>query len=198
MNVVLDSPLEALPFNYVSFGILAFVNNLWPLVAVIAAALSFWRIRAAAGISNPVKKLVREDHDTSSPSPPPSCVAHVEELSAVEEKPSTSWSSPAPDVTFPLENCDGVTKGRKFVLYYEDDEGDMMAAKEEEEEECSDQSGNGGTEEWWGSWEGVLTTRTGEMGWYRCQDLTVINGNVIRLWGSAAEGFLGKVQPRLC
>ncbi|GLT98827.1 hypothetical protein SLE2022_163070 [Rubroshorea leprosula] len=191
MNVVLDSPLEALPFNYVSFGILAFVINLWPLVAVITAALSFWRIRAAAGISNPVKKLLCEDHDTSSPPPPPSCVGHVEELSAVKEEPLTSWSWPGPDVTFPLECCDGVTKGRKFVLYYEDDEGDMMAA-EEEEDECSDQSGNGGTEEWWGSWEGVLTTRRGEMEWYRYQDLTVINGNVVRLWGKCGGGILGE------
>ncbi|GLT62845.1 hypothetical protein SLA2020_354480 [Shorea laevis] len=197
MDHVLDSPLEALALNYVSFGIFSLVNNLWPLVAVITAAVSFWKIKAAAGIT-PVKKLVDD-----TPAAPPPCVNHREELlsSTMEEEEeeevaSTSCSSPAPVVTPDQSGSyDGMTKGRnKFVLYYDDDGGEVTVASEEKEywSECDD---GGMSEEWyWGSWERMLRIRTAEMGWYRYQDLTVINGNVVRLWEEGSGGTVRQVE----
>ncbi|GKV17981.1 hypothetical protein SLEP1_g28420 [Rubroshorea leprosula] len=189
MDHVLDSPLEALTFNYVSFGIFSLVNNLWPLVAVITAAVSFWKIKAAAGIT-PLKKLVDD-----TPAAPLSCVNHREKLlsSMMEEEASTSCSSPASVVTPDQSGSyDGMTKGRnKFVLYYEDDGGEMTVASEEKEYSSDCDDGGMSEERYWGSWERMLRMRTAEMGWYRYQDLTVINGNVVRLW---EEGGGGKVR----
>ncbi|PON38632.1 Transmembrane protein [Trema orientale] len=172
MNV-LDSPLEALAFNYVSLGFFTFVNNLWTWIAVITAAVSFWKIRAvgaAGGVYSVDSPPPRNDRSSNRPSAPPKS----------EEPPP-----PPAETTLALASAsghvedDGPTKRRKFTLYYEDNgeltesDGDEMVAVEE----CC------GGEEWWeGYWERALKTRLGETSWYRYQDLTELNGNVVRLW----------------
>jgi hypothetical protein len=185
MEYLLDSPLEALALNYLSVGFLTVVNNLWTWVAVITAAVSFWRIRAAGGAPTYLK---------SDGSPPPP--RNDQRSSGSELVPETSVSdvsadeppAPAPAsemmVGYDVKVDDGVTKGTKFVavFYGEDDregDGELTSANEWEESTGEDE----GCGEWW---EGVLRTRTGEMGWYRYQDLTVLNGNVVRLWDSSS------------
>ncbi|CAN0913878.1 hypothetical protein LINGRAHAP2_LOCUS28196 [Linum grandiflorum] len=77
-----------------------------------------------------------------------------------------------------------MTKG-KFVTYYRETE------EEEEVEEMSgdgeeDGGGGGGGE---GLWEAEVRLKMREgMGWYRYQDLTAINGNVVRLWDGVRSG----------
>lgn len=179
---VLDSPLEALALNYLSVGFLTIVNNLWTWVAVITAAVSFWRIRAAGGRPTCLKS-------DSSPPPPPNdqslggseLVPEISAPDVLADEPPAPAPAPASEMVVGDDKVDdGVTKGTKFVaVYYGEDDGrELMAANELEE--SGDDEGCG---EWWESWERVLTTKTGEMGWYRYQDLTVLNGNVVRLWG---------------
>ncbi|XVF48846.1 hypothetical protein PTKIN_Ptkin03bG0221200 [Pterospermum kingtungense] len=185
MNLMLGSPLEALAFNYVSFGIFTVVNNLWTWVAVITAAVSFCTIRAAGGATTLSCSVTKTDQK------PPTCIIDRAEA---EEKPShlalvSAPASVAETSVSPLDCSDGATKGGKFRLtvYYEDDgdsdgdDGEMTVT----EWAGGDGDCKGGScGDWWESWERVLRMRKGETetGWYRCLDLTAINGNVVRLW----------------
>ncbi|MBA0744858.1 hypothetical protein Gogos_007462 [Gossypium gossypioides] len=191
MNQLLDSHLEALAFNYVSFGIFTIVNNLWTWVAVITAAVSFWRIRAAGAATSSCSVKGREQRPSTS-------IDARRPIPEVEEKhptASTSVSAPA-SVTetsvSPLVFNDGVTKGGKSTLtvYYEDDiggESDGDVDGEMTGKEWCDGGGYCQEGEWWESWERVLRLRKGEMGWYRYQDLSAINGNVVRLWDESCR-----------
>ncbi|KAE8675982.1 Plant invertase/pectin methylesterase inhibitor superfamily protein [Hibiscus syriacus] len=193
MNQLLDSRVEALAFKYVSFGIFTVVNNLWTWVAVITAAVSFWRIRAAGAATSSCSV---KSHDQS---PLSSIIDRL--IHEVEEKmtvsPVVSISSPASvkKTAVSRSACnDGATKGGmpKLTVYYyndiggeNDDEGGTTETewcdgdKYRKEESC------GG--EWWEGWERVLKLRKGETGWHRYQDLTAINGNVVRLWDDSCR-----------
>lgn len=188
---LLDSPLDALVFDYVNYGVFAAVNNLWTWVAVVTAAVSFWRIRVVSAAAaaclkssvvdahsidrneNECHQLLTEESSSSPPSPSPPQAPAVQEADPVPETSSTG-----DDNVF-----DGTTKG-KFSLYYESDDvvfgGSEETSGECEQEEEKKDGECGGAGEWWRSWERVL--RMEENGWYRHQDLTVINGNVVRLW----------------
>lgn len=164
----LDSPLEALAFNYLSFAFSTALNNIWAFVAVATAAVSFWKIRAAS----PAKSSQRPDHHRRI------------------NEPGSAVSTAAAAVNFVLEETDGCcsNEGRrrlrrgKFTVYYdesggeeEQEEGDSTVADVHGEEECK----------WGGDWKRGLRMRNGEdlsLGWYRYQDLTVLDGNVVRLW----------------
>ncbi|XP_020228593.1 uncharacterized protein LOC109809639 [Cajanus cajan] len=86
-------------------------------------------------------------------------------------------TGPAPSVP-----VDGPTKG-KFTLYFEDDEIERECESEVTVTEEIDGRG-----EWWESWESSLRMRRGEneKGWYTCQDLTALNGSVVKLWMPSA------------
>ncbi|KAH1067543.1 hypothetical protein J1N35_032530 [Gossypium stocksii] len=198
MNQLLDSHLEALAFNYVSFGIFTIVNNLWTWVAVITAAVSFWRIRAAGAATSSYSVKGREQRPSTS-------IDARRPIPEVEEKhptASTSVSAPA-SVTetsvSPLVFNDGVTKGGKSTLtvYYEDDiggESDGDIDGETTGKEWCDGGGYCKEGEWWESWERVLKLRKGEMGWYRYQDMSAINGNVVRLWDESCRRGSSKCE----
>ncbi|XP_050216114.1 uncharacterized protein LOC126667194 [Mercurialis annua] len=180
MNVF-DSPVEALAFNYVNFGVLTVVNNLWTWLALLTAAVSFWRIRSTVTITNTAACSINYDSRLGHESSPPVDVTSEpdEPATTIDDLPSCSPTPSSKPLVFEEDN---LTKGtnNKFIMYYEDDR------------ECDGGSVCGGdeltvVEEWGyrsGGWEAerVLKMRMGEMGWYRCQDLTVINGNVVRLW----------------
>lgn len=80
-------------------------------------------------------------------------------------------------------DVDGVSRG-KFTVYYEDDnECESVEELKGTSEECCD--GNCGLEsEWWEKWDKMLKKRTGVSGWYMYQDLTDLNGNVVKFWDS--------------
>ncbi|XP_027338631.1 uncharacterized protein LOC113852528 [Abrus precatorius] len=174
MNV-LDSNVEALAFNYLSFGLLTALNNLWTWVALLTAALSFWKIRSA-GCPKP-------DEPISIGLDPV-----VETLTPHEATEAKHEATPQMAVGHGVpEDVDGVRKG-KFTVYYEEEEmqcgcgeseGFLTALGEWEEREGSES-------EWWKRWERLLRLRNGENdnGWYMWQDVTELNGNVVRLWDS--------------
>ncbi|KAH7574520.1 hypothetical protein JRO89_XS03G0306500 [Xanthoceras sorbifolium] len=180
----LESPLEALAFNYLSFGILTVVNNLWTWVAVITAAVSFWRIKTAGATSYSPKPEVQPRNDPSATGsrPVPEIISSADSVfelpapAAASDTVRSSSSAVLRDV-----KDGGETKG-KFTLYYhekeeesrESEDGELTVVKEWGEE-CRD-----GCEEWW---ERVMRVRVVDMGWHRYQDLTVIDGNIVRFWG---------------
>ncbi|OIT29914.1 PREDICTED: uncharacterized protein LOC109210714 [Nicotiana attenuata] len=208
----LESPLEALAFNYLSFGLFTVVNNIWTWLAVITAAFSYWRIKTSSALLKPA--LVRGDFsDDASPSPPQTAFVppseNVETVAA-DEPASTSRgpSITAPTTISPCAVFHRVdsTKGR-FTAYYKkddvlgpcDDDVDRRDSTDKEDKgefrissqwlQSSIFSNNGAVEmedlmcnDWYQSWEKVTRTKKGEMGWYSFQDLHVIDGNVVRLW----------------
>ncbi|XP_041006163.1 uncharacterized protein LOC121250959 [Juglans microcarpa x Juglans regia] len=202
MNV-LESPLEALALNYLSLGVLTVVNNLWTWVAVITAAFGFWRIRTTGGSTVSAAFLKSGD------SPPP----HRNDRSSSRSDPVPDVSSdeatapvlpaPAPGVVVGEVEFDGGTKGAKFIaVYKEEDEcsHELTAAVAAAAENEWDENGVADVVEcgeWWPeSWEKVLRMRTGEMGWYRYQDMTVLNGNVVRLWEDSRTRDVIRYSPR--
>ena len=202
MNSVLDSSLEALAFNYLNFGFLTVVNNLWTWVAVITAAVSFWRLRATGGCakhdepasiertsngSDSISDVVRPDTVDEQPRDAAAPTAGVE-----DEALTTSRS----EVVGGAEYAGGVTKG-KFVMYYEDDgqwESDQWTVMEEPESKEGERSESDG---WWENWEKLLKMRMGKNGWYLYQDLTELNGNVVRFW-DAGFGTFTKESSYCC
>lgn len=188
MNNMLDSssPLEALTFNYATFCVFTVVNNLWTWVAVITAAVSFWKIRTTSFSDNPDHQQPRIHRNTSG-----SQVQRSADTSSVEAAPPCPI--PAPAAALPsvndVKDVDGVTEGSKYTLYYYEEEqresdgdGEVTSVVKEWRDDDDDDDGVSSCGEWW-EWERVrMTARIGDMGWHRWQDLTVVNGNVVRLW----------------
>ncbi|GFY98555.1 hypothetical protein Acr_12g0010960 [Actinidia rufa] len=162
----LESPLEALAFNDLSFGFLTGINNLWTWVAVITAAVSFWRIRASEEATDEPAFISRRT--TTAP---------------------------------PMEATEGATRG-KFTVYFEK-EGEGEGASEEEVDDGGVGSlgavVRGGYDGLCENWENLWRMRIRDnMGWYRYQDLTVMDGNVVKLWdggrGRSPLSSFGSVQ----
>ncbi|KAG7609913.1 hypothetical protein ISN44_As05g019740 [Arabidopsis suecica] len=178
----LESPLEALAFEYASFGVFAVVNNVWTWIAVVTAAVSFWRITVTTiGVGDGHACVLIEEltgsksENESGRLEPKSITGPVKETVARVKETVTK--------TEPLICDDGVTKG-KLTMYYEVDvdvdggrcvNGDLTAVS------YGGGLGNYGGD-WWEKWDGVVRMRNGDDSWYRYVDLTVINGNVVRLW----------------
>ncbi|XP_058729817.1 uncharacterized protein LOC131601901 [Vicia villosa] len=167
MNVLEDSPLQALAFHHLSFD---FFNNLWTWLAVI-----FWRIRTP----NPELLPPSSQDDTVSELLEP-CNDDDNVLSRVHSTVVCDGD---------VNDVDGVTKGKmKFTSYYNED--DVIDGKCNETLHLTVELWEDREErlEWW---EKLLKTRTGENenGWYTCQDLTALNGNVVRFWEESSNSF---------
>ncbi|KAL2553828.1 hypothetical protein Fot_07447 [Forsythia ovata] len=176
----LDSPLEPLVFNYLSYGLLTAVNSIWPWVAVLTAAVSFWRIRASSSVPRGISldgastssSLLKKDEGVAPP-------AAEAEAAAASTQFETKHLSASKTNCCVLER-QGSTKG-KFTMYYCDkderrtgeggDNGVEAAANERLGRRCDD-------------WERMMMVKMGDMGWYQYQDLTVLDGSVVRLWDS--------------
>ncbi|GAB4838107.1 hypothetical protein Ancab_027638 [Ancistrocladus abbreviatus] len=193
----LDSPLEALVFD--STSLTFFVSNIWTWIAVLTAAVSFWRLRSSG--SSQIK---------SDPPPAQSRNTTATTIGGESRSPTTSSCSPLscpvdstasiPPSGFGSEACgpsnsgsngyDGVTKGKFTFAYYSD---------EEEVEEREDDDGlvevewdEGVVRGCWSDQETkVMDVMTGlrmeDMGWYKYQDLKVLDGSVVRLWEKGRE-----------
>ncbi|KAL1189078.1 hypothetical protein V5N11_032496 [Cardamine amara subsp. amara] len=177
----LDSPLvEALAFEYASFGVLAVVNNVWTWIAVVTAAVSFWRIRVTNSIGEShacvlLEELTGSISEQESGHLEPHSISGTVKETAPRVKETVAKKEP-------LMFDDGVTKG-KLTMYYEVDvDVDGERCDDGELTAGNDGGGLGDCGEWWERWERVVRMRNGDDGWYRYVDLTVINGNVVRLW----------------
>ncbi|OIW21739.1 hypothetical protein TanjilG_09076 [Lupinus angustifolius] len=162
MNV-LDSLLQPLPFNYY-FTFITSNHLLWTWLTLITTAITFWKIRPSPPFLKPDYNSVPTQTEPTITTPPLS-------------KPLVL-----------TEDIDGVRK-MKFTVYYEEDEVQCKCSENDEKEELLTMTA---TENWneeeeeeeleW--WERVLRLKNGENenGWYMFQDLTELNGNVVRLW----------------
>ncbi|BAT80014.1 hypothetical protein LR48_Vigan04g017500 [Vigna angularis] len=181
MNV-LDSNVEALAFNYLSFGLLTALHSLWTWLALLTAALSFWKIRSA-GCPRPTPIPIPETQPSAGPDRQTS---NQEKTEPTREAVNAKGGAE--------EDVDGVRKG-KFTAYYE--EHVKCTCESESENEgfataCEESDGSG--TEWWERWERLLRLRNGESenGWYTWQDVTELNGNVVRLWDGGLTGSFAR------
>ncbi|KAG8376261.1 hypothetical protein BUALT_Bualt09G0044800 [Buddleja alternifolia] len=169
----LDSPLEALALNYLNYALLTAVNSIWAWVAVITAAVSFWRIRA---LSSPPEPLCRSQDAASETPKAAETAARV---------PKHLLSAPMKKTSCCVVERESSTK-TKFSLYYEEDyyfRGDDGGGESEDGGDAAEavsESENVGR--WCDDWERMMVVRMGDMGWYRWQDTTVLDGSVVRLW----------------
>lgn len=180
--------------DYVRFGLFAVLDNLWTCVVVLTAAFSFQRIRAGAAAAVRAT-LATSRSSTADLQPRLQEDASSNGCSSVSDgKCRPSWWMEVSRVTtaspHPLVLAPGgyeMTK-RRFTVYYDNDrvsdenqvEADPVAVVGAEED-------GGGGVEWWSGWERVLRTRNGDVGWCRYQDLTVLDGSVVRLWHGKRE-----------
>lgn len=189
MNLLLDSNVEALAFNYLNFGLITILNNLWTWLA-ITAALSFWKIRSSGCPKSldPVSVKPDQGVSVSAVTSPVEIKPHQSVLisTVTDENVTSETETPRKTSSNVFDDVDGVRKG-KFTLYYEDD---MQCGFDKSGSNCYGQLPVvEGWEpevegEWWKCWEKALRLRNGENenGWYTCQDLTELNGNVVKFW----------------
>lgn len=182
----MDSPLDALALNYLSYGLLTAVSNIWAWIAVITAAFSFWKIRA---LSSPLVSRPEQRQDAASTSSLPPKMAAVEAAKPTAVYPGETGHLLSASLTtsFCVIESEGSPKG-KFSLYYTWD--DFRECDESGGEDEGNGGCNGGgaavmsenLERRWDDWERMMVVRMGDTGWYRCQDLKVLDGSVVRLW----------------
>lgn len=181
---LLEMPLEALVLRLNSLPT-ATARSLWTCLAVLATALGLWRIRAVGSrseaslpASTPAPKLgPAEPAQAPAPAPAPAPTqCHVEDVSPPKAR---------------------------FMAYY--DSCDWFDVEDDGDEEAKVDGGRGvdgigdGTAPlaapWEGfPWEGLMVWRRGDLGWYRYQDLTALNGSVVRLWDG--DGVLTAASRR--
>lgn len=178
---LLEMPLEAIVLRFHSLPAAIAAGSLWACLAVLAAAVGFWRIRAGGSrsdVSLPHSPTPLKSEQAQAPSPAP----------APEPEPK----SPKPTVRAP--HChveDAGTPKARFTAYY--GSCDWFDVEDDADEQA--EVDNGRKDDGAGvvrahltaplkgfGWEGVIVRRRGDLGWYRYQDLTSLNGSVVRLW----------------
>ncbi|KAF5788635.1 hypothetical protein HanXRQr2_Chr10g0466181 [Helianthus annuus] len=157
MSMSMSMALEALAINYLT-------HTVWAWIAFLTAALSFWKIKPSPSPLPPPAHPI----STSTSPPPP--------LSDDEPDPDDQQEVPSSSTTIfcSLEN----RRSGKFRVYYD---GIAVAARTRRPIKGSVHNpqrlvlGDHG-------WEALLKLKTAEMGWYRYQDLTMLDGSVVQLW----------------
>ncbi|KAI3775626.1 hypothetical protein L1987_50207 [Smallanthus sonchifolius] len=154
--------LEALAISYLTHTVL----NVWTWLAFLTAALSFWKIKSSIHSPPP-------PHHQTLPSPSP-------RQTSADQQPSITKRIPlfvSSTTFYSLEN----RRIGKFRVYYGEDDDCIAIGRSErchpEDEERPIRQVDG--------WEAVLKLKTAEMGWYSYQDLTVLDGSVVRLWNQS-------------
>ncbi|KAK4266059.1 hypothetical protein QN277_027032 [Acacia crassicarpa] len=173
----LHSPLDALAFDYATFGFFTLVNNHWTWFALLTAAFSLWKIRAKPHSPPP-----------PTPPPPPSTDKKLDGCPSTGDEPPVGkiflYETPTGTSADVFSAGDGLIKG-KFTVYYEEDrecEPYEEVTEAEAETAAFCHGGCGCKSEWSEKWDKMLEFRMGVKGWYMNQDLTDLNGNVVRFW----------------
>ncbi|KAL8137215.1 hypothetical protein V2J09_003216 [Rumex salicifolius] len=151
------------------------LNSIWTWVAVMTAALGFWRIRSLKPDlipdPDPAEKVCQQPNLPVQANP----VRPIQDPTAIEMDRTASTSRlPDERVTTTM------TKGNKFKAYYycmheeavvgeRENGGDTVAVVEEWRSESAAAAA-------------LVAGRREEMGWYRYQDRRVLDGSVVRLW----------------
>ncbi|XP_019189010.1 PREDICTED: uncharacterized protein LOC109183384 [Ipomoea nil] len=123
----LESPLEAIAFNYLSYGFLTAVNNVWTWVAVLTAAVSFWRIKILSlSVPSTPQRPKFPNGPSNLPTPSRGIVLSLSPL--VERLPAepVSTLAKATATSFSAWERESLTKG-KFTAYFDGgDESEVM------------------------------------------------------------------------
>ncbi|KAL3625272.1 hypothetical protein CASFOL_030726 [Castilleja foliolosa] len=163
--------------DHLGYRFLTAINNIWAWLVFITAAVGFWSIR---GFSSPPRRG-SELSELSYSSPEENPTATEETVDPAPLTLTTSYCA--------LES-EGSPKG-KFSVYYNDD---LMGTDDGGEGDGGCNGGGAAAEReelgWWcgGNWEKEMVVRMVDMGWYRCQDLKVLDGSVVRLWDCRRRG----------
>ncbi|CAH9055535.1 unnamed protein product [Cuscuta epithymum] len=169
------SLLEALAFTNPSYGFLTAVKSIWAWAAVLTVFMGLWKIKSSPKSPNGSLELPDPPRNVALSPPWP-----VARLPAEPPPPGTGLCTV------------GLTKG-KFTAYFDGEEESDDGGIDDGIYTCKGKRGDGVVlarglgDEWYESWQRALKTKTGGAGWYCNQDLTVINGNVVRLWGSGCR-----------
>ncbi|XP_004243685.1 uncharacterized protein [Solanum lycopersicum] len=168
MNGILESPVEALAFNYWSFDVV------WTwIAAVVTAAITFWKIKSSS---------------STLPTPEPALLtlasSQVELMRLSTERTCSTPASAVMlfDDAF-LVKEEG-TKGKVTVYFNPEDEDECNG----DDQELGEEDKNDGVE-WFENWEKLLKLRKGERGWYCYQDMKLINGSIVRLWDGSKNSY---------
>ncbi|XP_008803397.2 uncharacterized protein LOC103716956 [Phoenix dactylifera] len=179
---LLEMPLEDIVLRFHSLPAAVAAGSLCAGLAVLAAALGLWRIRAVGSRSD-----VSLPHSPTPPKPEP----------AQAPAPAPAPVPRSPEPTARALHChveDAGTPKARFTAYYGScDRFDVEDDGDEQAEVDNGRKNDGASLvrarltapiaplEGFG-WEGLMVRRRGDLGWYRYQDLTALNGSVVRLW----------------
>ncbi|WOL19830.1 hypothetical protein Cni_G28632 [Canna indica] len=192
---LLEVPFEEAALRLYSLpGTAAAGSSAWACAAaVIAAVVGLWGIRTV-GSKSDVSPLLLSCSPASPPSPPLlDPVVSTEPHAAPAPEDDRKGRGPiAPLAGFRVEEASGAKKAR-YTAYYLAGSCDDCGVVEEEECE-DDREDDGGiqsgarlwaTAAWDGDWrweELTAARRRWDLGWYRFQDMTALDGSVVRLW----------------
>lgn len=188
---MMESHLEALFFPFLCSDFFTMISSLWTWVAACATAVSFWGIKSVGS------------HALSTGEDESLLFHHQQQLQEDSQEP-VEESKHAPPCPCHLSSgvlrpcIGGGTTKTKFIVYLED--SGCVVAKDrylegEEIEYFNDVVDN--TVCCWESCDQfVFVKRSMDFGWYNYQDLTVLDGSVVKLWKverrrpSSAKGTL--------
>ncbi|URD93495.1 hypothetical protein MUK42_00947 [Musa troglodytarum] len=201
---LLEVPLDALAFRLYSLpAAAAAARSDWACLVLLAAAaaaaaLGLWGIRAVGSKPDPPTP-------TSPPPPPvpslPVCPSE-NQTPVGREVAAAAWTA----------SChveEARSPKSRFMAYYaastdslyEDcaDGGGLGEGEEEDVDSVSDVdrrvtapwSGGGCGLEW------AVVKRRGDLGWYRYQDMTALDGSVVKLWDGRDGGLTATAGRRL-
>ncbi|PKA52313.1 hypothetical protein AXF42_Ash010209 [Apostasia shenzhenica] len=175
MDLIFEWPVEALVFRYsATIG-----GSLCTCLALLAAALSFWRFRflgSASASKTPDAAAVV----SLTPSPPPPSAA----TNSFREPPI--FASAVPD-RLCREDCQSSPKGR-FTAYFLAEE-DVNGGEEEVEID--------GVNDVLDGFRRLDCGWRGDLGWYCYQDRKTINGSVVRLWDGRQRGSAAALATQM-
>ncbi|XP_072979686.1 uncharacterized protein [Typha angustifolia] len=191
---LLEMPLDHLAFRFYSLPAIA-ASSLLTWLAVIAAAVGLWRIRSAGSRSD-----VSALPSPPAPHPPPRIVGAT----------GADVVTPAREEAEPMVPSPRTPKVR-FTAYYDaacgggfrnvDEDGEEEMEMEVDDDDGFSEPIDGAEVEMTAPWtggasrmEGMMVGWRGDLGWYDYQDITALNGRVVRLWDG--EGGLTAAQKR--
>ncbi|KAL5728532.1 hypothetical protein ACHQM5_001605 [Ranunculus cassubicifolius] len=186
--VLLESRLENLIFHFLSFDFFTLIiNSVWTWAAVLTAALSFWRIQTARAV--PPAKFQYQPCQNDD--------AEVEkDQQPIESQPPTTSASC--DLRSCI--CDGevdATTKRKFSVYLGEESLNVQDDWEfhSEDDNCFmvDEIFVGNVCSW-DSFEFMFVKKNGDCGWYRHQDMSALDGRVVKLWEAERQRGVSLVQ----
>ncbi|KAG6469895.1 uncharacterized protein LOC122031778 [Zingiber officinale] len=155
---LLEVPLDVLALRLYALPVDAAVTYLALLVAA-AVALGLWSIRGAAAAAS-ISHSPPQDVSLSEP--------EKLKLDLASLPPACHLSDPS----------SGTPKSR-FTAYYSGERSDPVNHDFDEIDRRSR-----GAAPWSGNWslEWTAVKRAGHLGWYSHQDMTELNGSVVKLW----------------